>query len=386
MYIKKMISSTQVFYLAYIFLLISVYASRIVFFNDFLKVFKLISLLLFFVTFLINSKMYSKKSLLIIVLLLILSLIVSYYSGNITMPILLLIVISFKDKDKEKFIANDIKIKIILIIAVLFFYFIGLTDNLAFYRNGIIRNSYGFPHPNLLMITLVMLFVEFLYLHRSHFKYKYLFLCIPIVLINTLNIDSRTCIYFMLIIVILYIVNKNKIINKLFLSPPSRLFIRNLFLISFIITSVSYYLYITNSQIGFYLNDLLSGRLYSIKLLLSNYKINLFGNDLLLISTEEAYNKGIKAIILDNCYFHLLLHYGIVTFFTFYIAFKKLINTFFQNKETLLIIIFASFMILGLSETYLFKIEINIFLIYLSDLIYDKKVKKEKERKIINVR
>ena len=158
--------------------------------------------------------------------------------------------------------------------------------------------------------------------------------------------------------------NKEKIVkNKFRLISLLPIFI---FAISLYLT----YLYNINDLLGIKLNRILSNRLYYYNLFMNKYPITLFGTKIDIIYSS---NNNIKFMVLDNSYLFILLRYGIIVFTIFMYSLVKVVNLImnkFNNK--ILVMIMFIYIVISFSETYLFKIHFNPFILYFSSLLFNK--------------
>ena len=82
---------------------------------------------------------------------------------------------------------------------------------------------------------------------------------------------------------------------------------------------------------------------------------------------------GLKPWILDNAYSLILLRYGIITFLMLGVYLNLFFKKAYENKEYIIISIMLVFLLFGLLESGIVKVEYNIFWLYFSKLLYDKK-------------
>ena len=127
------------------------------------------------------------------------------------------------------------------------------------------------------------------------------------------------------------------------------------------------------------MNTIISNRISSICYFLDNYGINLFGKKLYLVSTEKSVLLSIKAYILDNCYFNLLIKYGAIIFLIIFLITRKMFERLYNYKKFSLIIIFLILLVYGLMENSIFKITYTPFLLYFGNVLYSKKESDENE-------
>ena len=202
----------------------------------------------------------------------------------------------------------------------------------------------------------MMVCLDLYYIYRNKKMIFPLIISLLISLFIYLFVDSRTSIVIILMIpVLIFITRRN---YKLLDNKLVKFLLKNMFLI---ITFITIILSLrVNSNIKFIsnLNELLSYRLTLNNYFLNIYDINLFGN---YVKTDEIY-------ILDSSYINILLRFGIILFIFIYYCFNKSIKIMYKEKNYCLIIIFLVLFIYGFSESFLYKISANAFLLYFSNI------------------
>ena len=86
-----------------------------------------------------------------------------------------------------------------------------------------------------------------------------------------------------------------------------------------------------------------------------------------------------KTYVLDDAYMHILMVYGICTYLIILIASYLLNKKLLIEKQYILLSIWLVLYFYGFSETGLFKIQFNSFLIILSYIVYNKRLDIEEE-------
>ena len=192
--------------------------------------------------------------------------------------------------------------------------------------------------------------------------------------------NSRTSIYCILLLSIMHIIYI--LFPKLYKKKLIKSFFKNSFII-FAMTIIFLVVgYRTGNQTFSKINDLLSGRLYYASAFLDKYSINLFGNEIVMLYTQEARSLGKQPWVLDNSYVVCLLRYGIIAFGVIFIVLRKIISDLFEKDKISLIIIWMVMSVNGMFENYLFKIHFNPYLIIFSLYLFDKCYKKVGRGKI----
>lgn len=358
MIIKKKQILTLIFYVAYFFIIISDMFSQIKVISDYLNYFDYIALFLLIVVFIIQNKNYHTKSLIYSVMLLIIGIITFIYSKDKTILKLIMLLITFKEIDFDKFIKTDCFLKIGLLLFVVLAFFLGFTNNILVYREGILRNAFGFSHPNKIGLYLMMISLESYYIMRNKKIIIPFILSIIISSVIFLFIDSRTTLLIIILNIIFICLNKifkNKILEKKIIE----IVVKNLFLILTIITLILAHKFSFNNSFLVKLNQLLSYRISYNHYFLTNYGINIFGN---FVETS-------KYLILDSSYLNIILRFGYILFFCLYFLFYKSFKDMYKKKNYILLIIFVLLLFYGFSESFLYKVSTNAFLLYFSRFI-----------------
>lgn len=370
--------SIFLFYISYILIVMNSFFERIIFLKKYLIYFNYVSIILLFVCFLMQSKKYKKKTLLNIFFLLVIACSSYFISKNTNILLLILLLICSFNISFEKFIKNDLIIKLILILIVVSSHFLGLTDEFISYREHFARQSFGFSHANTFGFVISMLVIEFLYIKRKYIKWYHIFPIILIVYFIQHFSDSRGSIILLIMVFLACLLKKIKMMNIIY-NPIIKKIISNSFVIFTLLSFIMVYLYSSNNYFGVQLDNLFTTRISSMYNFLKLYDINLMGNKLLIITTETARNNHIQSMILDNAFVHIILNYGLVIFCIFSVWMKKTFDFAYKQKNDAIIIILFLLVIYGLMETYLFKIPYNAFLIFFGQFIYYKEEKNNEQ-------
>ena len=331
--------------------------------------------ILIFICFM-NLNKITKKTALILFITVVLALITRIVSGTNTILMMCLLIIACKNIKLESVIKYDLKIKILFLIIVSILYFLNLTNVNLHYRNGVVRHSMGFSNPNVFSNYILSITVEYLYLRKDKIKIKDIVVILISILVIDYYADSRTQILCLIVLAIILFLNKytkKKFINN----KINNFIIKNLFLILTIISLMLVYFYNQGSPLVYSINEQTSGRVRRIAEVMDQYDINLIGNKLNLVTSMQAKLTGEEQVALDNVYIYILLSYGIITFIYLCIAINKFIKYTIIEKEDILRVIILIFLIGGLMERFFVEIQINIFLLYFSHMIYNNKQKLE---------
>lgn len=371
---KKTKDEYLFFILGYMLLVFCAMFNRLTILSGTFGIIKVISTLLLIISIIIA---YKKINFRIIpaLLLIITGVIVSYISKDYQILRLCLILIASKNIDFDKFIKTDYKVRSIFLSIVLMAHFMGLTSDYIVVRNlTSFRNSMGFSHPNTFGFYLMLLCFEYIYIKTKEKKkiklYNYLILILTMFIIDYFS-DSRSS-EISLILLIIFIMFGRKIFDNISMSKTKKIIFSNSFIILAIISLYITHLVNIKNAFGLYINELSSGRFFYTNLFYITYGIKMFGQKLLLVSTEQAKLTHTSALVLDNAYMHILIRYGLVFFIIFANLFRKSFKRIFENKSFELFVIMFILLIYGLTEATIIRIEMCPFLLYLGNALFKK--------------
>lgn len=345
--------------------------SRVKFFSEYIGLLKYVSFYLLILLFFLEKK-YTFKSLILFIIGILFSSLSVYYSGDYTPLKIFLLLFASKSILFKDIIKFDFKSRLILFVIVISLSFLGLTNDNNIIKNGSLFYSFGFAHPNICAFMLTILNLEFFYLNDCHFNIKTIFSFLFSFFFILYNIYSRTNLILLISFYIVWFLFKIIKAYRLFNFKPVKIIFENLFLILTIITILISIQYSKNVDYVIALDNILSGRIKFVNEFLSNYKINLFGNRLIFVSSEMYYLYGIAPHILDNCFINILLRFGLCVYFLYYFILKKIVKMSLDNKEYFILISLIILILIGFSETYLLNIEYNVFLLYFNNYIFKK--------------
>ncbi|CDB16979.1 putative uncharacterized protein [Clostridium sp. CAG:221] len=367
--IKTIRPSLLFFYLAYTFILLQAMFNNVPSLTPLYGIIDKLVIVLIFLTILFQNQIYRIKEIAWVVIIFAI-VVISYFlsKDNIILKAIMLIIAS-KDINFKKFIKFDLVIKVIFCFIIIIFSQIGIAENYVILRaDGTIRQSLGFSHPNALAAYWLSICCDYIYLAFNKNKIIKLFICTIITFIIGYITDSRTVIICVSLMIILLLYNNylnNKIIKKIVIFLPYLLFALSLSLA---------YLYKSSDLIK-NIDRLLSKRIYYTEQYLQKYDINLFGQKIETVSTVQSRLLNISPQILDNSYIVLLLKFGIILLFCSCLLLSLRLKLSYRERDKLLIIILIIFMIVGLFENWLIKINYNPFILSFSSLIYRERKK-----------
>lgn len=225
--------------------------------------------------------------------------------------------------------------------------------------SGISGHSYGYAHANMLAMVVLQPIILWLYHRNNKVKMADYLVIGAIAIFIYENTQART----MAVIIVLLLVlipnieflakmKKFKSIIKVLVSTPIVCSI-----ISFLVTI----LYSMNVGFVRIINLRLSNRIYMQLLAIQKYGISLF-------PSVQIYNEGatIESIIyLDSSYIKLAVNFGFIIFAVVIAIYTNAMNMMYKHGDYRALSIAAVMCIMGLVETTLYRMGINIFLLVL---------------------
>ena len=344
------------FFVGLLFLQISNICVNVIFLRSYLSIIKMLGMIFLLICCLLKLtyvKVDRKKWILLIVLFIIS--IISYIKLKTTFFIeFLLIIFSAYKLEFNLIVKMDCAIKLCIILSMLVFSYSNLAQS-EFYvvREGNIRNSLGFYHPNTLAMYIMMTFFEFAYLiYTSSKKNKKIILMgiIIMLLVNAITGSRSTVISIGFMLVLIYF--EPLLFNGKNGSKIKILIAKNLYIILLLMTILISYIYTTNSNFLVSINKLMAGRIDIQNYYLREYGITLFGNNLEYVRT------------LDNAYLKTLLSYGIIVSIIYVYIYNCIIKKSLKEENKFIIYVFIIVAIYSMSESYLLNLIYNIFWLY----------------------
>ena len=228
----------------------------------------------------------------------------------------------------------------------------------------------GFSHPNVFGTFVLSIMSEYIYLRYRKLNILDVAIIVIAIWIIGYYADSRTsqmCLGILIIFCLFVRKNEKKFGKKI------NNVVSNTFFICAAISFISAFLYSRNNWLMIKINEIITGRLNFIVQFFKEYKISAFGNEIIIIGTKLSSETGLKPWILDNAYSLILLRYGIITFLMLGVYLNLFFKKAYENKEYIIISIMLVFLLFGLLESGIVKVEYNIFWLYFSKLLYNKK-------------
>lgn len=343
----------KLYFIGILFLQMSHTCMNIVFLSGYLIAIKLLGILLLICYFVINLKYKNiDKNKVILLSLVTISGLISYFlTTDTTIIELIIIVMASLGLDFDKVVKKDFIAKILILILIVSCYYLGYTtSDFTILRNGELRSSFGFYHPNIFGLYIMILFLEYIYIKKIK-NIKLILIAIFLAASIDITANSRSAVLGIIGATLLLVWDKLtvKILNTKVIS----FILKNLYIILSILSIALTTLFINNNDMAIWINELLSNRLIIQAEFLEKYTLNFFGNAI-------DYTKT-----LDNGYIRYLLNYGIFAAILFAIISYSNIKKSIKNKNIYITIYMLIFLIYMMSEQSIFYIHFNIFLLYI---------------------
>ncbi|UQS81714.1 hypothetical protein MOO45_05800 [Bombilactobacillus folatiphilus] len=320
---------------------------------------------------------YSLSELLTLILGLTLAVVVSLTSHTIVFITLVMFVFSAKGVYLSDFIRVDFWVRCMAILTVIFFWKINLIPNMQVIRDGQLRSSLGFLHPNTLGALLVIICGEIYFLYGTKQTWLSHLLTLGLILLDHLVLDSRSAEIGLWCLLIGHVILYSRWttvraqVTKFFkwlgyLGPW-------LFLVGSTVLIVKF-----NAANAYFsrLNELFSQRLAYMNYVSTYYPIKFWGQ--FIPNGPDSYQNVARQTI-DNSYFSMLERTGLLATVIFIIYLLMLTQKFAQHHLTSLIILTITFCLISLMESRLNYFQYTIVLLtYLMQM--DDKYLSEKER------
>lgn len=292
--------------------------------------------------------------------------IVKIRTGSFTFLDLLLTVLFLKDIPLEMILKRMFLIQTMFFFSTIILNILKILPARVLLRNGVIRSSLGFWHPNTPGIILLSLLSLSFILIDNKLKRISLITFFSVVGAGLFTYtNSRSSLLLMIVVLVIGIA------NSLFSKSKFYVFNWKFFIpIAFLCFTILSYLMSTWYSKGNILlqklNILLSYRLSLGYKFIKEYGISVFGRHIQYTSTVQGQGNlfSYQYWVLDNVYLKILLNYGIVTIMVLVIYFTLV--SLCLNKKQLLSwnAYFIVFIILGFSEQSVFNYVYNFFMLY----------------------
>lgn len=254
----------------------------------------------------------------------------------------------------DKFIKCDLPVRTAVVATVIGLSLLGLVQGGEATRDGTIRYSLGFPHPNTLGLEIMVIALEFYYVFRKHRVLTFLTTLLATIFIFVVPNSRTTAV--ILAFLLIYI-TFNKTIKKLMRLKFLRLAITLSFALFTLLSLGMANLGHINSELATSVNQLTSTRITLYSQAFDDAGVSMLGNP---YENQLPYT-------LDNAYLRLLISYGVLQYLIFLILSISTFRILYKNEQDDFIFILLILQIYGLMESSFVYIQRDGFLNLLSE-------------------
>ncbi|WP_302579574.1 hypothetical protein [Clostridium saudiense] len=282
--------------------------------------------------------------------------------------------------DIEKFVKFDLKIKLFSLVLIISLCKLGVINNYTREINGAFKQGLGFSHPNFLTALVMIILIEWFYIRYHKLKlFDYIGIAICIVIIWNIA-ASRTSVLTFLVIYLMVIITKA--FPNIFEINILKLIISILPIIGVVISFTMVYLYGKGVPFALSINTVVTGRLKLAYNLLNKYGISLFGQFINVYGTRSVNYTSDSLFNVDMSYVLIPIRYGVCILALLIIGYYFLSKFAINKKNNMFVLAIIYFVVLGLAESYFYRIQYNFTMVFLLAYVGEKIRKKYKKLKV----
>ena len=306
---------------------------------------------------------FKRSTIISMACIMVLVLIVAYQGVGSKLVLYYLFIVAATGIEIPELVRFDIKIRSTMIVFLMVCSLSGLIINFNRTINGTLKFAFGWSHPNSFCGAVMLVVIEWIYLKWNKLNLKHVFVILPVFIFLFSFSESRT------------ILNAGILIIgwAFFVRKGSRILWRSFFrgiyvFITPLMAAISWgmlYLYQRRTQLGIFLNSILTRRLNWAQRYLIRYGVSLWGTDIETVSTRESLANGTTRQIFDMSYIRLPVEYGIIYTVFFLFAFVMIQKYLVSNKRYRDIMIILYFSIVGIASTSAISLYSNYTLLLL---------------------
>lgn len=323
--------------------------------------------LAFFIIKIVKTQ-YAGKELVLCTLLIFNGILTFWNSQDMRVLWFAIAIMAVKNVDIEKTIKLTYHITIICCALFFLAYLLGISeDRIVYLDNGNIRRGFGLGHSNMLQAYILYIISMAIYIRYEKLKKGNLIMFALFALCIYTFSHSRTGILVTIFVLIMawficFCPSKN-LISRGFKS------ILNLYIIIFSMLPILYHKCM--NPIFSMLNDMLTYRITQAAYFCNAYGIKLFGQWPMELTYERKY------IFLDMGYVSMMIRQGLVYFLIIVGSMMFLLNKYVKEKCFKRILLLAAFIFYLGTENVATYIFMNVSMLFISELIFSKKVNAE---------
>lgn len=304
----------------------------------------------------------------------------SFYMSNYQELIwLLLFVIAAQNIEMRPVVKVTLITTLVTVLAVIALAAIGFIYNEVVYSINIYNGTYsivrlyGFSHHNFLGCRIFLIYMCYVFLYYDNFKWMDYGIGIACSTILYAIFRSRTsAVLLALSVLIIFMLKVLEKLEKKQGKAMVKFFIYSMMLFSLVFSIVVTIGYQMGNPFCIAINTLIYKRFSYASSILSEYGLSLFGQKIALVSSIDAIDLGINAVILDNAYMLMLIRCGLVFFLLVMLSSFYVVNKSINEKNYKIAVVIVLYFICGISEKWLFTVSYNPFVLLSSMLLFNK--------------
>lgn len=311
---------------------------------------------------------YTKRQRIIVLIMLVMTAVILYESGEVGILFVMFTILGMKNISVDKILRLGLWVWTVcaVLLSAASFFMIEHTVYRVDQKLGlgyIFRWSLGFTHPNTLHTTYFALCAYIIYELADRFGFKqFLLLMIGNVFVFFYSISYAG----FAIVAILLAGGLYAAVRPRFCLLEKALI--NLMLPLFLYVSFAFPLMLYSSRRLQELNQLLTTRIYLANIYLQPECLSPFGVRMSYLSQIRPY------LSIDNSYIWALVHYGVIPFVLFILAYFVLIVDYSRKQKTKELLLIVCYLGAGYMEPLLFNTSFkNITLLFLGELLFRQK-------------
>ncbi len=316
---------------------------------------------------------YSVKEWAVILFLLALSVVVYRVSGEKGVLICMTMIVAMKNVSLKRSFGVGLTVWAIAVSGRFLFslFFIENVETAVQTKNifgAVLRYFMGFPHPNVLHISYLILTAFVIYCLKETYSFKHLaFLLLGNLFLFFYSYSFTGALIVTLYICLSYYV-KQRTIHKF------EYFLVMLVFPGCILFSVIFPIILQGE--AFELADkIFNNRIHLAKHFLTLENMSLLGNNLASITTE--------IVAMDNSYLFILVTYGIPVFALMCMGYMVTVSSYVKQKKNIELAMICCFLVAGLTEPFLFNTSFkNLTLLFIGEQFFTELNKRKEEKRI----
>lgn len=248
---------------------------------------------------------------------------------------------------------------IALVIGMSYF---GMVIDSVVYREGLARHTYGFNTSNTLGMYLLEIAAAWVVFHWERISFRSYLVLAVFFFVSYFLCGSRSMIAcgFVLLVMVAIARNSDRSSRLLKVSPW----------LIVVLCIVSLYMAVWYTNRFALIDSLSSTRLSQMHSFYSVYGFSLFGRYVPYADNERI--DGMRLNVVDNAYGHVAILFGLIPLILFVVLYFLTMKKAVRENCLPIIVVLATFAILGLFETGLYRIQFNFALTAIGYLVFNK--------------